>query len=91
VGWFDRMRGRDGATEDDGDHAAPIEIDLGMQKSFEVEMVVGKLESEGCRVYLVAQNEIAKPSDLWPKHCRVLVAAADEARVREELTEAGFL
>ncbi len=76
---------------EDPDHPAPVEIDLGMRVAWEVEMVVAKLQSEGCSLYLVDQSEIAKAADVFPKHCRILVATADEARVRQELAEVGFL
>lgn len=86
MGIFDKAE-----RHEDPDHPAPVEIDLGLQVAFEVEMAVAKLQSEGCSLYLVAQSEIAKAADVFPKHCRILVATADEARVRQELTEAGFL
>lgn len=86
MGWFRRS-----ARAEDPAHPAPVEIDLGMRVAFEVEMAVAKLQSEGCQLYLVDQSEIAKAADVFPKHCRVLVAREDEAHVRAELTAAGFL
>ena len=90
MGWFRKARTADGG---DGavDHDAPVELDLGMRHVYEVELVVGALEDEGCRVYLVDQSDIAKAAELHPKRCRVLVAPADEARAREVFAEAGLL
>ena len=79
------------AHDDDPDHPAPVTIDLGMQKAFEVQMVVGQLLDEGLTVYLVDQSDIGKAAELYPKHCRVLVHAQDEQRAREVFTDAGFL
>lgn len=79
------------AKADDPAHPAPVEIDLGVRQVFEVQIVVAKLVDEGCHVYLVDQSDIAKAAELYPKHCRLLVAPADEERVRAELVASGFL
>ncbi|MCB0972811.1 MAG: hypothetical protein KDA97_14995, partial [Acidimicrobiales bacterium] len=85
MGWFGRKRA------DDEGHEAPVEIDLGMRHVYEVQVVVGALNDEGCRTYLVDQSDLAYAAELHPKRCRVLVAPADEARAREAFAEAGFL
>lgn len=79
------------ARRSDPGHPEPVEIDLGMQKAFEVQMVVTELLNEGRTLYLVDQSEIAKGAELHPKHCRVLVQPQDAERVREVFVEAGFL
>jgi len=73
------------------DHAEPIEIDLGMQHPFEVELVLGALRDEGVRLASYGQREVPQAGGLAPQHTRVLVRPEDEARVRAELTDAGFL
>lgn len=72
-------------------HEDPVEIDLGMQKTFEVELVVGALRDDGIELAVYGQREIPQSGNLSPQHVRVLVRPEDEARVRAEFTEAGFL
>jgi hypothetical protein len=91
VGWFKRDRGA-AAAEAAAGHEAPIEIDLGMRREFEVEMEVERLKSAGLSVYLFAQREVPEfGSGLGPSHCRVYVQRSDEPRVRAELAARGFL
>ena len=87
MGWFRR-----GKRADDGDgHEAPIEIDLGLRKEFEVEFQVSRLQELGLGVHLLAQSENPRLGDLFPKHCRLYVQPADELRVRAELEAVGLL
>jgi hypothetical protein len=92
VGWFKRDRAGEAAAEADTGHDAPIEIDLGMRREFEVEMEVERLKSAGLSVYLFAQREVPEfGSGLGPSHCRIYVQPSDEQQVRAELAERGFL
>lgn len=72
-------------------HAAPIEIDLGMQRAWEVEAVVVSLRRAGCTLHLIAQGQVATAGELTLKRCRVMASVRDERRVRKELAEAGFV
>ena len=94
MGWFRRDRGhrggRDGPGAEPG-HEPPVEIDIGLQKEFEVEIQVERLKSAGLAVYLVAQTEGMRSGSLTPKHCHVYVRPEDELRVRAELASAGLL
>lgn len=73
------------------DHDDPIEIDLGMAKAFDVELVLASLRAEGVEVAFYPQRDAPEFGTLGPVRCRILVHAADEARVREELAEAELL
>lgn len=88
MGLFRRDRDRSGAEPG---HEEPIEIDLGLQKEWELQMTVDRLAGDGLSVYLVAQREVPEFGDLGPKHCRLYVRPDEELRVRAELTAAGFL
>jgi hypothetical protein len=88
MGWFRRDRA---AQATDDEHVRPVEIDLGLQKEFEVQMQVERLKSVGVAAYLVAQSEHARTGSLGPKHCHVYVRPDDELRVRAELASAGLL
>ena len=88
MGWFRRDREAQGDADQ---HVRPVEIDLGLQKEFEVEMEVERLKSIGLAAYLVAQTENPRGGSLYPKHCHVYVRPDDELRVRAELASAGFL
>ena len=89
MGWFRRDRGTTDQAEPE--RIEPIEIDLGLQKEFEIEMEVERLKSLGMSLYLVAQSENPRLGSLWPKHCRIYVEPANELQVRAELTASGFL
>ena len=92
MGWF--RRSTEGRTEDEtaaDRHARPVEIDIGLQKEFEIEMEIERLKSAGLAVYLVAQSENPRLGNLFPKHCHVYVRPEDEPRVRAELASSGFL
>jgi len=91
MGLFRRDRTDVGARGAEPGHESPIEIDLGLQKSFEVEMEVERLKSAGLSVYLLAQREVPEFGGIGPMHCRVYVQPDDELRVRAELASAGFL
>lgn len=93
MGWLHKDRDTDGGIDAIDEHAAPIEIWLGqVQRPFELEMLIGALQSEGIRLHLDQQAQIPEMvGGLGPRRCRVLVGAADEARVRTELAEAGYL
>ncbi len=69
----------------------PIEIDLGMAKVFDVELVLASLRSEGVEVAFYPQRDSAEFGALGPQRCRILVRPDDLARVRAELTEAELL
>jgi len=84
MGWF-KDKG------EDPEHPAPAEIDLGMRKAFEVEMVVGALNDDGYRAYLVDQGRGGRDPAMGNRHCRVLVDAENEAYVRAQFAEAGML
>jgi hypothetical protein len=73
------------------DHDDPIEIDLGMAKAFDVELVLASLRSEGVEVAFYPQRDVPELGTLGPMRCRILVRPSDEARVREELVEAELL
>lgn len=89
MGWFRRKQvDGEGAADD---HVRPVEIDLGLQKEFEIEMEVERLKSLGLGVYLVAQSENPRFGSLYPKHCRVYARPEDAPRVRAELGAAGIL
>ena len=88
MGWFGRRRG---GTEERDDHVEPVAIDLGLQKEFEVDLQVQRLQAEGLTLHLLAQSENPKAGGLWPKHCRIYVAPGDEPRVRAELEAVGLL
>ena len=90
MGWFGKEHD-DEAEAGEDPHARPVEIDLGLQKEFEVEMEVERLKSAGLSVYLVAQSENPRAGSLWPKHCHVYTRPEEEPRVRAELASAGFL
>mgnify|MGYP000978240269 FL=1 len=91
MGWFKRGQGDDRSSGAEPGHEEPVEIDLGMQKEFEVEMEVERLRSAGLSVYLFAQREVPEFGGLGPKHCRVYVQPADEPRVRAELASSGLI
>lgn len=91
MGWFRRDRNGSATPGVEPGHEAPIEIDLGMQKQFEVEMEVERLKSAGVALYLYAQREVPSIAGIGPMHCRVYVQPGDELRVRAELTSRGFL
>lgn len=91
MGWFRRDRTATEAAEEADEHVRPVEIDIGLQKEFEVEMEVERLKSAGLSVYLVAQSENPRLGNLFPKHCHVYVRPEEELRVRAELASAGFL
>ena len=90
MAWLRRKSEEERAREA-AEHAAPAEVDLGMQKEWEVQMEIDRLKSAGLSVYLVAQKEIPELGEIGPKHCRVYVGVDDELRVRAELASAGFL
>ena len=73
---------------DDGE---PIEIDLGMAKAFDVELVLAALRDEGVEVAFYPQRDAGELGSLGPLRCRLLVRPADEARVRAELAQAELL
>lgn len=73
------------------DHDEPIEIDLGMAKVFDVELVLASLRHEGVEVAFYPQRDAGELGALGPQRCRILVRPADEARVRAELAEAELL
>ena len=75
----------------DNEHPEPVEIDLGMQHSFEIEPILAGLEEEGIWTYLVDQAEVPGAIGLGPKRCKVLVRPGDEGRVREVFTAEGYL
>ncbi|MFN8019113.1 MAG: hypothetical protein U0P45_13460 [Acidimicrobiales bacterium] len=75
----------------DAQHPEPVEVDLGLQHTFEVEPILAGLEEEGIWTYLVDQAEVPGAIGLGPKQCRVLVRPDDEARVREVFAAEGFL
>lgn len=85
MGWFGR-----GDRQEEG-HEEPVEIDLGLQKEFEAEYQVARLNELGMVVHLLAQSENPRLGSLYPKHCRIYVRPADEPRVRAELAAAGML
>lgn len=92
MGWFKRDRAGAASNEAEPGHEAPVEIDLGMRREFEVAMEVERLKSTGLSVYLFAQREVPEfGSGLGPSHCRIYVQPSDEEQVRAELTERGFL
>ncbi|WP_426573555.1 hypothetical protein [Aquihabitans sp. McL0605] len=92
MSWFKRHEheGPDGGTATD-EHVRPVEIDLGLQKEFEIEMEVERLKSAGLSVYLVAQSENPRLGSLFPKHCHLYVRPDEEPRVRAELASTGYL
>lgn len=91
MGWFRREGSGGGGSAEPG-HEAPVVIDLGMRKEFEVEMEVERLKSAGLSVYLFAQREVPElGGTLSPTHCRIYVQPVDELRVRAELASSGFL
>jgi len=91
MGLFRRDRSGTGSRGAEPGHEEPIEIDLGMQKEWEVQMTVDRLASSGLTPYLVAQREIPEFGDLGPKHCRLYVRPDEELRIRAELASAGLL
>lgn len=72
-------------------HDEPIEIDLGMAKAFDVELVLAHLRAEGVEVAFYPQRDAGEFGTLGPMRCRILVRPDDEARVRAELAEAELL
>ncbi|MGN6692662.1 MAG: hypothetical protein ACTHN0_00660 [Aquihabitans sp.] len=91
MGLFRRDHGDGGSRGSEPGHEEPVEIDLGMQKEWELQMTVDRLQSAGLSPYLVAQRESPEFGDLGPKHCRLYVRPDEERRVRAELTSAGYL
>lgn len=91
MGWFKRDRGESSADAGEPDHIRPVEIDLGLQKEFEIEMEIERLKSMGLSVYLVAQSENPRLGSLFPKHCHVYTRPDEEPQVRAELASSGFL
>jgi hypothetical protein len=91
VGWFGRDGGASAPEAGGPDHVRPVEIDLGLQKEFEIEMEVERLKSMGLSVYLVAQSENPRLGSLFPKHCHVYARPDEEPQVRAELASSGFL
>ncbi|HWJ64019.1 MAG TPA: hypothetical protein VNS19_18760 [Acidimicrobiales bacterium] len=91
MGWFRRGGEGDGGRGAEPGHEEPVELDLGLQKEWEVEMTLERLRSAGLSPYLVAQREAPEFGDLGPKHCRLYVRPDEELRVRAELASAGFL
>jgi len=88
MSWFKRERS---AAAEHDDPGPPVEIDLGLVKAWEVELLIGKLQSEGRTVQFYGQSEVFKSSALAPQRGHVLVTPADEPAVRAELAAAGFL
>jgi hypothetical protein len=72
-------------------HPEPVTIDLGLQKAFEVQIVVSELISEGITLYLLDAGDLGEASELYPAQCKVLAKAEDEARVRQVFVDAGIL
>ena len=79
------------AHPDDPAHPEPVEIDLGEQKAFEIEMIVTELQNEGLKIFLEAEGDLGAATEFYPKQCKLLLQPQDEARVREVFTEAGYL
>jgi hypothetical protein len=74
----------------DPDHPEPIQIDLGVFPSFQVEVVMAELKTQGYRIAHYSQDESAKHGGMPIRHT-VLVHADDLDAVRRELVEAELL
>jgi hypothetical protein len=72
-------------------HPAPVTIDLGEQKAFDVQLVVTELLNEGLTLYLLEAGDLGDTSPLYPAQCKVLVKAEDADQARAVFVDAGFL
>ena len=79
------------AHDEDPAHPEPVEIDLGEQKAFEVEVIVTELQNEGYKLFLEAEGDLGSATEFYPKQCKLLIQPQDEEHIRRVFTEAGFL
>lgn len=72
-------------------HPEPVTLDLGVQKAFDVQLVVTELLDEGLTLYLLDAGDLGDTTPLYPAQCKVLVKADEAERARAAFVEAGFL